>query len=113
MDNLNKNQIRLIKEALSSLPNGCHPTLQDKMDLINLRRSLNEAQKDISNQLLKAYHVLDDVRAKLENIGDDIVINELDDEHHSNLSEGIQDWLGDIHALDENIKEFLNEEVEL
>ena len=69
--------------------------------------------KSINEQLTKAYEVLDNVRAKLEDINDDIVINELDDEHHSNLSEGIQDWLGDIHALDENIKEFLNEEVEL
>jgi len=72
--------------------------------------NLNEAQQDISKQLLKAYHVLDDVRAKLENIGDDIVINELHDELHSDLSESIQDWLGQIHALDCNMTEFVTDD---
>ena len=72
--------------------------------------NLNEPQKDISKQLLKAYHVLDDVRAKLENIGDDIVINELHDELHSDLSESIQDWLGQIHALDCNMTEFVTDD---
>lgn len=66
--------------------------------------------KSINEQLTKAYEVLDDVRAKLENINDDIVINELHDELHSDLSYNIQDWLGDIHLLDENIENFLNDE---
>ena len=72
--------------------------------------NLNEPQQDISKQLLKAYHVLDDVRAKLENIGDDIVTNELHDEFHSDLSEGIQDWLGVMHSLDCNMAEFVTDE---
>jgi len=67
--------------------------------------------KSINEQLTKAYEVLDDVRAKLENINDDIVINELHDEEHSDLSEGIQDWLADIHSLDQNINEFLEDEI--
>ena len=72
--------------------------------------NLNEPQQDISKQLLKAYHVLDDVRAKLENINDDIVINELHDELHSDLSESIQDWLGQIYALDCNMTEFVTDD---
>ena len=59
---------------------------------------------------MKAYHVLDDVRAKLENIGDDIVINELHDEFHSDLSEGIQDWLGVMHSLDCKMAEFVTDD---
>ena len=59
---------------------------------------------------MKAYHVLDDVRAKLENINDDIVINELHDELHSDLSESIQDWLGQIYALDCNMTEFVTDD---
>jgi len=72
--------------------------------------NLNKPQEDISKQLLKAYHVLDDVRAKLENINDDIVINELHDELHSDLSESIQDWLGQIYALDCNMTEFVTDD---
>ena len=66
--------------------------------------------KKIYAQLYKAYQVLDDVRAKLENINDDIVINELHDELHSDLSESIQDWLGQIYALDCNMAEFVTDE---
>jgi len=69
--------------------------------------------KKIYAKLYKAYQVLDDVRAKLEDINDDIVINEFHDDEHSELSYSIHDCLGDIYALDENIKEFLNEEGEL
>ena len=66
--------------------------------------------KSINEQLTKAYEVLDDVRAKLENINDDIVINEFHDDDHSNLSEGIQDWLGQIYALDCDMAEFVKDE---
>ena len=66
--------------------------------------------KKIYAQLYKAYQVLDDVRAKLENINDDIVTNELHDELHSDLSENIQDWLGQIYALDCNMAEFVTDE---
>ena len=66
--------------------------------------------KSINEQLTKAYEVLDDVRAKLENINDDIVINELHDELHSDLSESIQDWLGQIYALDCNMTEFVTDD---
>ncbi len=66
--------------------------------------------KSINEQLTKAYKLLDDVRAKLENIGDEIATNELYDELHSDLSESIQDWLGPIHALDCNMAEFVTDE---
>ena len=42
MKNLNENQIRIIKEALSYLPVSYTPTIQDKMDLINLRHFIKE-----------------------------------------------------------------------
>ena len=71
---------------------------------------MEEIIKDISEQLLKSYKVLDDVRAKLENINDDIVSNELDDQHHSDLSESIQDWLGRIYALDCDMLDFVKKE---
>ena len=71
---------------------------------------MEEIIKDISEQLLKSYKVLDDVRAKLENIVDDININELDDQHHADLSESIQDWLGRIYSLDCDMSEFVKEE---
>lgn len=70
---------------------------------------MEEIIKDISEQLLKSYKVLDDVRAKLENIADDININELDDQHHSDLYDGIQDWLGRIYSLDCDMSEFVKE----
>ena len=70
---------------------------------MNLDKSINE-------QLTKAYEVLDDVRAKLENINDDIVINEFHDDEHSNLSDGIQDWLGQIYALDCDMAEFVTDD---
>jgi|TARA_R100000081_G_scaffold89425_1_gene62294 hypothetical protein len=71
---------------------------------------MEEIIKDISEQLLNSYKVLDDVRAKLENINDDIVINELDDQYHSDLSETIQDWLGRIYSLDCDMAQFVKDE---
>ena len=71
---------------------------------------MDEIIKDISEQLLNSYKALDDVRAKLENIADDININELNDEFHSDLSESIQDWLGQIYALDCNMAEFVKDD---
>ena len=71
-----------------------------------------EQHKDIQKKLSRAYEVLDDVRAKLEDINDDIVINELHDEYHSDLSESIQDWLGQIYALDCNMEGLVKNDFE-
>ncbi len=66
--------------------------------------------KDILKDLKKSYEVLDDVRARLENINDDIRIEELDDKYHSFLSVCIEEWLADIESLDGHIDEWLPQE---
>ena len=63
--------------------------------------------QEILKDLKKAYEVLDDVRARLENINDDIRIEELDDRYHSFLSVCIEDWLADIESLDGHIDRWL------
>lgn len=68
--------------------------------------------KDILKDLKKAYEVLDDVRARLENIDDDIRIKELDDNNHSDLSVYIEEWLADIESLDGHIYDVLPTEEE-
>ena len=68
--------------------------------------------KDILKDLKKAYEVLDDVRARLENINDDIRIEELDDNNHSDLSVYIEEWLADIESLDGHIYDVLPTEEE-
>ena len=78
---------------------------------------MDNQAKDISDQLLKSYKVLDDARAKLENLAYDIntylgnsIIDELDDQHHSDLLESIQDWLGQIYSLDCEMAGFVKDE---
>tara|TARA_R100000742_G_C4232390_1_gene53682 strand:+ start:430 stop:669 length:240 start_codon:yes stop_codon:yes gene_type:complete len=78
---------------------------------------MDNQAKDISDQLLKSYKVLDDARAKLENLAYDIntylgnsIIDELDDQHHSDLLESIQDWLGQIYSLDCDMAGFVKDE---
>ena len=71
---------------------------------------MKNPNKDISEQLLKSYKVLDDVRAKLENVDSDICSNELFDEYHSDLSLTIENWLGQIHALDCDMLEFVTDD---
>ena len=71
---------------------------------------MKNPNKDISEQLLKSYKVLEDVRAKLENVDSDICSNELFDEYHSDLSLNIENWLGQIHALDCDMLEFVTDD---
>ena len=84
---------------------------------IELDWLMDNQAKDISDQLLKSYKVLDDARAKLENLAYDIntylgnsIIDELDDQHHSDLLESIQDWLGQIYSLDCEMAGFVKDE---
>jgi hypothetical protein len=50
MENLNENQLRMIKEGLNYLPlsrSTVLETFQDKMDLINLRHQIKEQEANL------------------------------------------------------------------
>ena len=69
--------------------------------------------QEIFKDLKKAYEVLDDVRARLEDINDDLRIGELmDDDYHYSLSDSIEDWLPDIQKLDDKINDYLKNQGE-
>ena len=67
------------------------------------------------NQIIHALNKLDDCRAMLEEVLEDIAIQD-SPEHQDTLDvlrEEIQDWLGDIYSLDQAIAPYTIKEKEL
>ena len=66
------------------------------------------------NQIIHALNKLDDCRALLEEVLDDIAIQDSPEQDTLDvLREEIQDWLGDIYSLDHAIAPYTIKEKEL